>query len=159
MRRRMRGWRGSRASGRIEGNGKTKLQSTSPLGGVILVTGGCGFTGANLVPRLIGAGARVRVIDDLSRGFRRYLDGLDVPVTVADIRDVAAVREAAEGADAIIHLAAFGSVVESVADPLPNFEMNALGTLSVLQAAREAGVERAIMASTGGAIMGDAPPR
>lgn len=124
----------------------------------ILVTGGCGFIGANLVPRLIAAGAEVRVLDDLSRGFREYLAGCDAPLTVADIRDTAAATEAMRGCDTVVHLAAFGSVVESVEDPVTNFDMNARGTLSVLIAARDAGVERVIMASTGGAIMGDTTP-
>ena len=65
---------------------------------------------------------------------------------------------AAEGVDAVVHLAAFGSVVESVQDPIPNFDVNVRGTLVVLRAAATAGVGKVVFASTGGAIMGNAKP-
>ena len=131
---------------------------TALSGRRVLVTGGCGFVGANLVPLLLARGAEVRVLDDLSRGFREYLDGLDLRLVVGDIRDPQAVAEAAEGCDTVVHLAAYGSVVESISDPETNFDVNARGTLTVLEGARQAGASRFVMASTGGAIMGDTPP-
>jgi UDP-glucose 4-epimerase len=81
----------------------------------------------------------------------------DVELLEGDIRDPAAVAEAMAGATAVVHLAAAGSVVESVASPWENFEVNVRGTLTVLDGARHAGVERIVLASTGGALMGNAP--
>jgi UDP-glucose 4-epimerase len=100
----------------------------------------------------------VRVLDNFSRGSRDYVAGLDVEVVEGDIRDEDAVARAADGVDTIVHLAAFGSVVESVANPWENFDVNVRGTLVVLRAAAEAGVGKFVFASTGGALMGNAPP-
>ena len=75
-----------------------------------------------------------------------------------DVRDADAVARATAGTEAVIHLAAAGNVVDSVADPVANFEVNARGTLCALQAAAGAGVARFVFASTGGALIGDAPP-
>lgn len=125
----------------------------------ILVTGGCGFVGANLVPMLRAAGHQVSIFDNLSRGRVEFLDDpAAYHVIQGDIRDQAAMRAAASGMDAIIHLAAYGSVVESVADPAENFSINADGTFRVLCAAREAGVQQVIFSSTGGALIGNATP-
>jgi UDP-glucose 4-epimerase len=122
-----------------------------------LVTGGAGFIGANLVPLLRERGDEVRVLDSLVNGDPGRL-GSDVELVVGDIRDPEAVARAVAGVDAVIHLAAAGSVVESIADPEPNFEANALGTLRVLRGAVDAEVDRFVFASTGGALIGDAPP-
>ena len=100
----------------------------------------------------------MRALDDFSRGSREYLQGLDVEILEADVRDENAVRRAVEGVDTLVHLAAFGSVVESVQDPLPNFDVNVRGTLVGLHAAAAAGVSKVVFASTGGAIMGNAKP-
>jgi UDP-glucose 4-epimerase len=124
---------------------------------VTLVTGGAGFIGANLVPMLLARGERVRVLDNLVTGDAARL-APEVEVVEGDVRDQDALARAAGGADAVIHLAAAGSVAESVENPLPNFEVNARGTLYTLQAAADAGVERFVFASTGGALIGDAPP-
>jgi UDP-glucose 4-epimerase len=94
----------------------------------------------------------------LSRGSRAYLDGLDVEIVEADVRDEVAVARSLQGVDAVVHLAAFGSVVESVEDPVVNFDVNVRGTLVVLRAAAEAGIAKVVFASTGGAIMGNATP-
>jgi UDP-glucose 4-epimerase len=75
-----------------------------------------------------------------------------------DVRDPVTVATAMEGVKWVYHLAAAGSVVESVADPVANFEANVSGTVRVLTAAREASVERVVFASTGGALIGDAQP-
>jgi UDP-glucose 4-epimerase len=100
----------------------------------------------------------VRALDDFSRGSAAYLDGVDAEIVEADIRDEEAMARAVAGVDAVVHLAAFGSVVESVQDPVPNFDVNVRGTLAVLRAAANAGVGKVVFASTGGAIMGNAEP-
>ena len=99
-----------------------------------LVTGGCGFIGVNLIPRLIEQGVRVRVLDNLSLGRREDVDPLGVDLHVGDIRDPAAVAKAFKGIDAVVHLAAHTRVVESLSDPQLNFDINAAGTLKFLQA-------------------------
>jgi UDP-glucose 4-epimerase len=107
---------------------------------------------------LLARGVEVRALDDFSRGSAAYLDGVDAEIVEADIRDEEAMARAVAGVDAVVHLAAFGSVVESVQDPVPNFDVNVRGTLAVLRAAANAGVEKVVFASTGGAIMGNAEP-
>jgi len=124
----------------------------------ILVTGGAGFVGATLVRRLVESGYRVRVLDNLSTGDEAHLAGVDTELVKGDIRDADALDDALGGMNAVIHLAAAGSVVGSVADPVANFEANVVGTFRVLDAARRAGVARTVQASTGGALIGDATP-
>jgi len=124
----------------------------------VLVTGGAGFVGATLVRRLVDSGHAVRVFDNYSTGDASYLAGVDTELVEGDIRDPAALDAALPGMDAVIHLAAAGSVVMSVQDPVMNFDANVVGTFRVLDAARRAGVERIVQASTGGALIGDATP-
>jgi UDP-glucose 4-epimerase len=124
----------------------------------ILVTGGAGFVGATLVRRLVASDYRVRVLDNLSTGDAAHLAGVDAELVRGDIRDPAALDEALAGKSAIIHLAAAGSVIDSVRDPGTNFEVNVVGTFRVLDSARRAGIERVVLASTGGALIGDAAP-
>ncbi len=109
----------------------------------VLVTGGAGFIGCNLVDSLMRQGGhRVRVFDNLSRrGAERNLEWLRsrhpaLEVLQGDVRDAAAVRVAAAEADLIYHLAAQVAVTTSVEDPTTDFEVNAKGTLNVLEAAR-----------------------
>jgi UDP-glucose 4-epimerase len=109
------------------------------------------------VPKLLERGFEVRALDDFSRGSRENLAGVGVEVLEADVRDASAVARALEGVDAVIHLAAFGSVAESVDEPFPNFDVNVRGTLVLLQASAAAGAGKFVFASTGGAIMGNAP--
>lgn len=123
-----------------------------------LVTGGCGFIGVNLVSRLVARGGRVRVFDNLSLGKREHVEPYGAEVLVGDVRDPAAVARAVEGMDAVIHLAAHTRVIDSISDPQLNFDVNAAGTLNVLQASRDAGVKSFIFASTGGAILGEQEP-
>jgi UDP-glucose 4-epimerase len=124
----------------------------------VLVTGGAGFVGATLVRRLVESGHAVRVFDNYSTGDASYLAGVGAEQVEGDIRDAAALDAALGGMDAVIHLAAAGSVVMSVKDPVMNFDANVVGTFRVLDAARRAGVERMVQASTGGALIGDATP-
>jgi UDP-glucose 4-epimerase len=100
----------------------------------------------------------VRALDNFSRGSRDYLREADAEIVKGDIRDADAVGRAMDGVDTVVHLAAFGSVVESVEDPTENFDVNVRGTLVVLRAAAAASVEKLVFASTGGAIMGNTPP-
>jgi UDP-glucose 4-epimerase len=123
-----------------------------------LITGGCGFIGVNLITRLNAQGARVRVLDNLSLGRREDTEHLEIELQVGDIRDPQAIAKACEGIDTVVHLAAHTRVVESMADPALNFEVNAVGTMNVLRACREAGVGKMIFASTGGAILGEKEP-
>lgn len=122
------------------------------------MTGGAGFVGATLVRRLVAAGHRVRVLDNYSTGDISYLAGVDAELIEGDIRDVPGLDAAVAGMDAVVHLAAAGSVIMSIADPAANFDVNVRGTFRVLDAARRAGVERTVQASTGGALIGNATP-
>lgn len=115
---------------------------------LLLITGGAGFIGANLVQAALVQGHRVRVIDDLSTGFRSNLDGLDVELIEASILDPQALERATEGADAVVHLAALGSVPRSVANPVASHDANATGTLMVLEQARRSGVGHVVVASS-----------
>lgn len=124
----------------------------------VLVTGGAGFVGATLVRRLVDSGHSVRVFDNYSTGDPAQIAGVDAELVEGDIRDVAALDAAVAGMQAVIHLAAAGSVVLSVEDPVSNFDVNVVGTFRVLDAARRAGVERTVQASTGGALIGNATP-
>jgi CDP-paratose 2-epimerase len=108
-----------------------------------LITGGCGFIGTNLAHRLLAAGERVCVFDNLSRdGVRANLQWLRetygdaLEVRIADTRDMAAVRDAVAGARRVFHFAAQVAVTTSLIDPLHDFDVNARGTLNVLEAVR-----------------------
>jgi UDP-glucose 4-epimerase len=124
----------------------------------VLVTGGAGFVGATLVRRLVDGGYRVRVLDNLTTGDPAHLDGVDAELVKGDIRDAAALDDALQGMDSVIHLAAAGSVIGSVQDPAMNFDVNVNGTFQVLDAARRNGIRKTVQASTGGALIGDATP-
>ncbi len=124
----------------------------------ILVTGGCGFIGTNLVRLLSQSGHDVAVYDNLSRGRREWLDDCDVEIVQGDILDIARLEKALAGIEAVVHLAAYGSVIESITDPGPNFDNNVVGTFNVFSASSRAGVGKVVFASTGGALIGNAEP-
>lgn len=124
----------------------------------VLVTGGAGFIGANLVRLLSEYGYRVRIYDNLSKGNTDYISDLDVEFVEGDIRDSDSLVAAMSGIDGVIHLAAYGSVVESVRNPVENFDVNAHGTFSVLDSCRHSHISRVVFASTGGALIGNAVP-
>jgi UDP-glucose 4-epimerase len=125
----------------------------------ILITGGCGFVGANLIFHLQELGGHeIVVLDNESLGKRSHIEGADVHFLHGDICDEQMLLRALEGADAVVHLAADTRVMDSIADPRKNFEVNVQGTFNLLSAMREQGVTRIVNASTGGAIIGEADP-
>jgi UDP-glucose 4-epimerase len=124
----------------------------------VLVTGGAGFIGSTLVRSLLERGADVRVFDDLSTGSREHLNGADVEVVVGDVRDVDALTAACAGRDAVFHLAAGAGVVDSIENPLGNFDVNARGTLVALWAAKQAGAERFVFSSSNAPLGDNAYP-
>lgn len=105
----------------------------------IAVTGGAGFIGSNLVRDLLAAGNEVIVVDDLSTGLKSNLEGLDVVFYQISIVDKDALGNALSNCQAVIHLAARGSVPRSVKDPVATHHVNTLGTLNVLETCRETG--------------------
>jgi len=121
-----------------------------------LVTGGAGFIGSNLVRTLLARGWRVRVLDNLSTGFRENLDEVrtDIDLIEGDVRDAPTCYKACQGAEVVYHQAAVPSVPQSVADPQTSFEVNLVGTHHMLAAARRAGVRRLVFASSS-AVYGD----
>ncbi len=109
----------------------------------VLVTGGAGFIGANVVHRLLAAGEKVRVLDNLARpGVEKNIRWLEeshpgkLELIVADIRHREAVRGALKGVDHVHHFAAQVAVTTSIDDPIADFEVNATGTLQLLEAMR-----------------------
>lgn len=116
----------------------------------ILVTGGAGFIGSHLVDALLAKGYGVRILDDLSTGKRSNLplDNPKVELIVGDVADAALVGRAAQGCQAVVHLAAVASVQASVDDPAKTHQSNFVGTLNVCEAMRLAGVKRVVFASS-----------
>jgi UDP-glucose 4-epimerase len=116
----------------------------------VLVTGGGGFNGSNLVRALLERGDSVRVLDNFSTGFRGNLEGLDADVVLVegDLRSYERVHAAVRGADVVYHQGALPSVPRSVQDPLTTTAVNIEGTMNVLLAARDEGVRRVVNASS-----------
>lgn len=141
-----------------------------------LITGGAGFIGCNLIKRLLSEGVPcIRVLDNLSVGTRKDLERVCtftedaasplptpssslVELFVADIRDPADCLLAAKDMDIIVHLAANTGVAPSVDNPRLDMEANVIGTLNMLEAARENGAKRFIFASSGAPIGECEPP-
>jgi UDP-glucose 4-epimerase len=122
----------------------------------VLVTGGAGFIGSNLVARLLEQGESVRVLDDLSTGYRDNVPS-KAELIVGDVADEAAVREAVAGTEVVFHQAAARSVIGSVEHPLRTDMSNTHGTLTVLKAALDAGARRVVYASSSSVYGGSAP--
>ncbi len=125
-----------------------------------VVTGGAGFIGSNLVERLVDEGVEVLVIDDLSSGMlsrlapareRGKIHFHQMDIRASELRDVIV----GFTPQVIFHLAAQIDVRSSVVDPAGDAEINIIGTVNLLQAARDAAVERVLFASSGGATFGD----
>lgn len=117
---------------------------------IILVTGGAGFIGSNLVDALLARGNQVRVLDNLSMGKLGNLPMGDPRLTFieGDVADAALVRRAVAGCTAVVHLAAVASVQASVDDPVSTHRSNFIGTLNLCEAMREQGVRRVVFASS-----------
>ncbi len=114
-----------------------------------LVTGGSGFIGSHIAAALCVRGERVRILDNFSTGNRENLKASPgAEVVEGDIRSYHVVREAVEGCDFVLHQAALPSVPRSVKDPITTNEVNVVGTLNILNAARDAKVSRLIYASS-----------
>jgi UDP-glucose 4-epimerase len=115
----------------------------------VLVTGGAGFIGSELVRQLADAGAEVVAVDNLTNGKRENLDGLppSVQLIEADIRDEARMAELLQGVHTVFHLACLG-VRHSIHSPYENHEVNATATLQLLAAARAANVARFVYVSS-----------
>ncbi len=120
-----------------------------------LVTGGAGFIGSHLVEALVQHGDRVRVLDNFSTGQRANLAHVpQAEVIEGDVRQPETVRNALQGADYVLHLAAQVSVPGSMDNPALNHAVNVDGTLNVLNAARELKVKRVVLSSSC-AVYGD----
>ena len=144
---------GTRGKGNAEANGngrhhKFKTLTTAPVHKngktkPILITGGAGFIGSNLAHRLLSAGHRVRLLDNLSRsGVERNLrwlmetHGDMVDIEVPDVRNFSTIKQAVKDASQVFHFAAQVAVTSSLSDPIEDFEINARGTLNLLEAIR-----------------------
>jgi UDP-glucose 4-epimerase len=114
----------------------------------VLVTGGAGFIGSNLVRARLARGDEVRVLDNFSTGSRANLEGLGVEVVEGELRSYERVHNATRRAEVVYHLGALGSVPRSVQDPLTSNAVNVEGTMNVLLAARDEGVRRVVFASS-----------
>lgn len=122
-----------------------------------LVTGAAGFIGSNLVEELLGLGQHVVGLDNFSTGHRSNLDLVadatrdstgDFRFIEGDIRDIDACGVACDGADYVLHQAALASVPRSIKDPAASTQVNVDGFLNVLLAARDAGAQRVVFASS-----------
>jgi UDP-glucose 4-epimerase len=102
-----------------------------------IITGGAGFIGSHIAEYLSGEGHQVIVLDSLRTGFEKNLDGLNVQFKKGDIRDKDLVDELVQGASGIFHLAALVSVPESLLNINECIEINALGTINILEAAKK----------------------
>ncbi|MFA6001191.1 MAG: NAD-dependent epimerase/dehydratase family protein [Thermoleophilia bacterium] len=122
----------------------------------ILITGGAGFVGSHTTELFVKDGHKVRIVDDFSSGTRDNLTPVtgEIELIDLDIRNYEALESACDGIDAILHLAAISSVEKSIHEPLMTHEVNATGSLNIIEAARRKSVRRVILASSA-AIYGD----
>ncbi|MBX3011954.1 MAG: SDR family oxidoreductase [Caldilineaceae bacterium] len=123
-----------------------------------LITGGAGFIGSNLVHELVERGERVRVLDNFSTGRRQNLLDVerDIELVEGDLRSSETCRHAVQGMDVVLHQGALPSVQRSVTDPFTSHDTNATATINLLVAARDAGVQRFVYASSS-SVYGDSP--
>jgi UDP-glucose 4-epimerase len=114
-----------------------------------LVTGGCGFIGSNLTELLLTEGHEVVVLDDLSSGYAENLrDG--AAFVRGDVTDAGAVTAAMTGCDVVFHLAASVGNTRSIDNPVRDSQVNVIGMINVLQAARASGIRRVVFSSSAG---------
>ncbi len=130
---------------------KSSRDSRTRLLQRVLVTGGAGFIGSAIVRLVLQeTRASVVVLDDLSSGHRSNVDGLAVTFVEGDVCDPAAVRDAMAGCDTVFHLAASVGNTRSIENPVRDSEINVLGTLRILEAARHAGAGKIVYSSSAG---------
>ena len=114
-----------------------------------LVTGGAGFIGSNIVNELLNRFEKVKVLDNFSTGKRtnilKFMDNPNFELIEGDVRSFHIVRDAVRSCDFILHQAALPSVQRSIVDPLTTNEVNVLGTLNILEAAREFGDRKSVV--------------
>jgi len=117
-----------------------------------LVTGGAGFIGSNICKELLKRGEKVRILDNFSTGRRTNLDefkeNTNLEIFEGDLRSFHIVRQAVKGVDYVLHQGALPSVPRSINDPITSNDVNILGTLNILEAAKEFGVKRVVFASS-----------
>jgi UDP-glucose 4-epimerase len=124
----------------------------------VLITGGCGFIGANLVTMLLEKDYILKVLDNLSVGRKENIP-CDVDLVIGDVRDENLVSESVDGIDVIVHLAAHTNVIESVKNPQLDFDINVKGTFNLLQKSVETGhINKFIFASSNAAVGEQEPP-
>lgn len=117
----------------------------------VIVTGGAGFIGSNLAALLIDEGRDVVLYDNLSSGYRKNVDALPKATFIeGDVRDDGKLTEAMRDADTVFHLAASVGNVRSIEHPIEDSEINVMGTLRVLEAARTLGVRKVVFSSSAG---------
>lgn len=111
-----------------------------------LVTGGAGFIGSNIVEELLKRNYSVRVLDNFSTGKRENLKEFqkDIELIEGDIRSYHTVNQAIKSIDVVFHEAALPSVPRSIKDPITTNEVNVVGTLNILEAAKDSGVKRVV---------------
>lgn len=118
----------------------------------ILITGGAGFIGSNMVGAFLGLGNEVVVLDNFMTGKREnlaeFINRPDFTLLEGDIRDMAMCRKAVDGVDFVLHEAALGSVPRSIKDPMTSTEVNISGFVNMLYAAQEAKVKRFVYAAS-----------
>ena len=119
-----------------------------------LITGGSGFIGSNVTKKLLSADWNVRILDNLSSGYRCNLDGLDVEFIEGDVTDIETVQKACKGVDAVFHLAASVGRQRSIDHPQLDSATNLIGTVNVLEGMRKNDVPK-IVYSSSAAIFGE----
>jgi UDP-N-acetylglucosamine 4-epimerase len=131
-----------------------------PKDSLFLVTGGAGFIGSNLCEAILGMGYKVRCLDNLSTGKQENIDlfagNPDYEFMKGDITDLDTCMKACDGASFVLHQAAWGSVPRSIERPIFYCENNIMGTLNMMEAARQCGVKKFVYASSS-SVYGDHP--